>query len=66
MSLNPFRADQQLVEPRPRHLRGVHYQLGEAAEVKIVRCVRGALWDRVGAARDAPKRQERDYCKRIN
>ena len=26
-------------------LRGMHYQLGEAAEVKIVRCVRGALWD---------------------
>jgi dTDP-4-dehydrorhamnose 3,5-epimerase len=26
-------------------LRGMHYQLGEAAEVKIVRCVRGTLWD---------------------
>jgi dTDP-4-dehydrorhamnose 3,5-epimerase len=26
-------------------LRGMHYQLGEAAEVKLVRCVRGALWD---------------------
>ena len=28
-------------------LRGLHYQLGDAAEVKVVRCVRGALWDAV-------------------
>ena len=28
-------------------LRGLHYQLGEAAEVKLVRCVRGALWDAI-------------------
>jgi dTDP-4-dehydrorhamnose 3,5-epimerase len=26
-------------------LRGMHYQLGEAAEVKLVRCIRGAFWD---------------------
>ncbi len=26
-------------------LRGLHYQLGDAAEVKVMRCVRGALWD---------------------
>jgi dTDP-4-dehydrorhamnose 3,5-epimerase len=26
-------------------LRGMHYQIGDAAEVKIVRCIRGALWD---------------------
>src|SRR6266446_2298417 len=26
-------------------LRGMHYQLGEAAEVKLVRCIRGALRD---------------------
>jgi dTDP-4-dehydrorhamnose 3,5-epimerase len=26
-------------------LRGLHYQLAPAAEVKIVRCVAGALWD---------------------
>lgn len=26
-------------------LRGLHYQLAPAAEVKVVRCVRGALWD---------------------
>jgi len=26
-------------------LRGLHYQLPPAAEVKVVRCVRGALWD---------------------
>ena len=28
-------------------LRGLHYQLGQAAEVKLVRCVRGALWDAI-------------------
>ena len=28
-------------------LRGMHYQLGEAAEVKLVRCLKGALWDAV-------------------
>jgi dTDP-4-dehydrorhamnose 3,5-epimerase len=26
-------------------LRGLHYQLPPASEVKVVRCVRGALWD---------------------
>jgi dTDP-4-dehydrorhamnose 3,5-epimerase len=26
-------------------LRGMHYQLAPSAEVKVVRCVRGALWD---------------------
>ncbi len=26
-------------------LRGMHYQLPNHAEVKVVRCVRGALWD---------------------
>ena len=26
-------------------LRGLHYQLGSAAETKVVRCVRGALFD---------------------
>ena len=26
-------------------LRGLHYQLGEAAEAKVVRCVRGSLYD---------------------
>jgi dTDP-4-dehydrorhamnose 3,5-epimerase len=28
-------------------LRGLHYQLAPKAEVKIVRCVRGALWDAI-------------------
>jgi dTDP-4-dehydrorhamnose 3,5-epimerase len=28
-------------------LRGMHYQLGEAAEVKLVRAVKGALWDAI-------------------
>ncbi|GGE32073.1 dTDP-4-dehydrorhamnose 3,5-epimerase [Agaricicola taiwanensis] len=26
-------------------LRGMHYQLPPAAEVKLVRCIRGSLWD---------------------
>lgn len=26
-------------------LRGMHYQLGRAAETKLVRCIRGAVWD---------------------
>jgi dTDP-4-dehydrorhamnose 3,5-epimerase len=26
-------------------LRGMHYQLGDAAEAKVVRCIRGAVWD---------------------
>jgi len=28
-------------------LRGMHYQLGEAAEVKVVRVIGGALWDAI-------------------
>jgi dTDP-4-dehydrorhamnose 3,5-epimerase len=28
-------------------LRGLHYQTGEAAETKVVRCVRGALFDAI-------------------
>lgn len=28
-------------------LRGLHYQLPPAAEVKLVRCVRGSLWDAI-------------------
>ena len=28
-------------------LRGLHYQLAPKAEVKIVRCIRGALWDAI-------------------
>lgn len=30
---------------QPGTLRGMHYQLPPAAEVKVVRCVRGSLWD---------------------
>jgi len=30
---------------RKSTLRGMHYQLGSAAEVKLVRCIRGAIWD---------------------
>jgi dTDP-4-dehydrorhamnose 3,5-epimerase len=26
-------------------LRGMHYQAAPAAEVKLVRCIRGAVWD---------------------
>ncbi|MCK8786201.1 dTDP-4-dehydrorhamnose 3,5-epimerase [Roseomonas sp. NAR14] len=36
-------------------LRGMHYQLPPAAEVKVVRCVRGALWDVIADLRpDSP------------
>lgn len=28
-------------------LRGMHYQLGDSAEVKIVRCIRGAVFDAI-------------------
>jgi dTDP-4-dehydrorhamnose 3,5-epimerase len=28
-------------------LRGMHYQVGDAAEVKVVRCLHGALWDAI-------------------
>ena len=28
-------------------LRGLHYQLSPSAEVKLVRCVRGAIWDAI-------------------
>jgi dTDP-4-dehydrorhamnose 3,5-epimerase len=28
-------------------LRGMHYQLAPSAEVKVVRCVRGAVWDAI-------------------
>lgn len=30
---------------KPGTLRGLHYQLPPEAEVKVVRCIRGALWD---------------------
>lgn len=33
------------VSALPGTLRGMHYQLPESAEVKLVRCVRGALFD---------------------
>ena len=31
--------------PRPGTLRGLHYQVSPHAEVKIIRCVRGAVYD---------------------
>ncbi|MFA5041383.1 MAG: dTDP-4-dehydrorhamnose 3,5-epimerase [Bdellovibrionales bacterium] len=40
-------------------LRGMHYQLAPAAEVKVVRCLRGALYDVIVDLRpDSPT-----YCK---
>src|SRR3984893_954933 len=57
-------------------LRGMHYQLGEAAEVKLVRCIRGALWDaildlrpgsatfgRASALSSAPRTAGRCLCR---
>src|ERR1700754_4170107 len=36
-------------------LRGMHYQLAPSAEVKVVRCVRGSLWDAIADLRpDSP------------
>jgi dTDP-4-dehydrorhamnose 3,5-epimerase len=36
-------------------LRGLHYQLAPSAEVKIVRCLKGALWDCIADLRpDSP------------
>jgi dTDP-4-dehydrorhamnose 3,5-epimerase len=36
-------------------LRGLHYQLGASAEVKVVRCVKGALYDVIADLRpDSP------------
>jgi dTDP-4-dehydrorhamnose 3,5-epimerase len=36
-------------------LRGLHYQLSPSAEVKIVRCLKGALWDCIADLRpDSP------------
>lgn len=36
-------------------LRGLHYQLPPAAEVKLVRCTRGAVWDAaLDLRRDSP------------
>jgi dTDP-4-dehydrorhamnose 3,5-epimerase len=34
-------------------LRGMHYQLAPRAETKVVRCIRGALWDAVVDLRPA-------------
>lgn len=31
--------------PTKGTLRGMHYQLGSAAETKLIRCIRGAIWD---------------------
>ncbi|MGE0431095.1 MAG: dTDP-4-dehydrorhamnose 3,5-epimerase [Planctomycetota bacterium] len=33
-------------------LRGMHYQLAPAAETKLVRCIRGSLWDCIVDLRD--------------
>jgi dTDP-4-dehydrorhamnose 3,5-epimerase len=43
----PFRIVQANVSlnAEARTLRGMHYQLPPAAEQKLVRCLRGALWD---------------------
>ena len=40
-------------------LRGMHYQLPPKAETKVVRCIRGALWDCIiDLRRDSPT-----YCQ---
>jgi dTDP-4-dehydrorhamnose 3,5-epimerase len=40
------------LSPRKRTLRGMHYQLAPRAETKVVRCIRGALYDMILDLRD--------------
>lgn len=47
-------------------LRGFHYQLPPAAEVKVVRCVRGALWDVVADLRPASPTFGRWFAAELN
>jgi len=35
------------LSPKKGTLRGLHYQLPHSAEVKVVRCIKGALWDAI-------------------
>ena len=36
---------QHLVQPPPRHARGLHYQVAPHEEAKLVRCTAGAIFD---------------------
>ncbi len=40
-----FVQDNQSLSPTPGTLRGLHFQTAPQAQVKLVRCGRGALWD---------------------
>jgi dTDP-4-dehydrorhamnose 3,5-epimerase len=40
------------LSPQKGTLRGMHYQLPPAPETKVVRCIRGALWDCILDLRD--------------
>ncbi|WP_181705714.1 dTDP-4-dehydrorhamnose 3,5-epimerase [Chthonobacter rhizosphaerae] len=40
-----FKQINNSLSARTGTLRGMHYQLTPSAEVKVVRCIRGALWD---------------------
>lgn len=44
--LNPFIAQCNMsFSKRQGTLRGMHYQTGDAAEAKLIRCVRGSIYD---------------------
>ena len=40
-----FVQDNHSFSAAPRTLRGIHFQLPDRAQAKLVRCVAGAMWD---------------------
>jgi dTDP-4-dehydrorhamnose 3,5-epimerase len=49
----------QSLTRQPGTVRGMHWQAGDAAEDKLVRCVRGAIWDAIVDIRP----QSPTYCR---
>ena len=47
-------------------LRGLHYQLGTAAETKIISCLQGALWDVVLDLREGSPTFGRHYAAELS
>ena len=44
-AFEPVRAGEQLAERKKGTLRGMHYQLSPKGETKLVRCIKGGLYD---------------------